>query len=300
MSKDFDAFFRSREARRFYEDGPPHWIENEGKRYAKPSSTAKDAEIQKAKLVERLSTSTDTRARELGRILAACSVLSRCRSGACPCDNRALQRWFVDEVSGLAGVAEGEWSAISIVPTFGTFPVVDAPRDALKTFADLIKQLITGAGIDRAIIGIDPNFNEHAEGKFERHGQLQAWLLVRSEVLTKDVRRRLRRLLNKSATHLKPLVIKPYDGRLNGAAYALKHKFFRRVTTPPKKNDDGATVERQNSRPSRKPRVQQEVALSLLLHEAGPQGRLILHGWKLFNPQSRTEIKTTNKGEQQM
>lgn len=276
MSDMFAQFLRSPAAREFYKDGPPHWIE--GKRNPRPARSTGEARQLRDDLVALLSKLGPSKA-ALGEILANCSVLSPCGSGACPRCGRAIQRWLVAEVSTLPGVADGQWSVISIVPHFGRFHLKGAPADTIKKFHSLIIAIIRAARIRRTIGGIDVSINEHSTGEFETHAQLHAWLLVRTALLTSEVRKLLSSLLPKTSTNLRPLQIKPYDGQLQGVAYALKWTFTRRVTIPREVDAQGDTIRRRNTR-QRAPRVRQAQILARLLHQAGFEGRIVLHGWE--------------------
>lgn len=276
MSDVFAEFLRSPAARQFYKNGPPHWTE--GKRHPRPPRSMGEAKRLRDDLVAILSTLGPDEA-ELGAILAKCSVLNPCGSGACPRCGRAVQRWLVAEVSTLPGVADGQWSVISIVPDFGRLVLKGPPADTIRKFHDQIIEVVRAARIYPVIGGVDVSINEHQTGDFETHGQLHAWLLVQTALLTREVRQRLRSLLQTSTTNLRPLQIKAFDGRPQGIAYALKWTFSRRVTIPREVDAEGNTIRRRNTR-QRAPRVRQAPILARLLHQAGFEGRIVLHGWE--------------------
>lgn len=276
MSDVFARFLSSPAALEFYKNGPPHWTE--GKRHPRPARSMGEAKRLRNDLCGILSTLGPDKA-ALGEILAKCSVLSPCGSGACPRCGRAIQRWLVAEVSTVPGVADGQWSVISIVPDFGRFPLKGAPADTIQRFHDLTIAIIRRVRMHPVIGGVDVSVNEHHTGEFKTHGQLHAWLLVRTALLTREVRKLLRSLLPKTPTNLRPLQIKTFDGRLQGIAYALKWTFSRRVTIPREVDDQGNTIRRRNTR-QRALRVRQAPILAQLLHQAGFEARVILHGWE--------------------
>jgi hypothetical protein len=287
-------FLLSPAARGFYGNGEPKWVE--GKRSPRPSSTRRDARLQCEELVQRLCTEHGDDLRdEIAADLSECTVHTPCGSGACPLCVRTIQRWFVETASEHPHLAEGGLSVVSIVPKFGCFPATNAPTNTIWSFNKDIGALLTEAGIHEAIGGVDPNFNEHRDGAFEPHGQLQAWLIIRSELLTKSVKDRLRSLLEVSSLHRRPLRIESFDRGLNGYAYALKHTYDRRVSIPPVIDKQGETIERRNTR-HRNLRRKQEVALALLLHQAGLRARLILHGWKLI-PSGDADPSSNKEGK---
>lgn len=280
MSDIFKQFLRSRVGRAFYKDGPPHWTE--GKRYPRPAPSMGAAKRLRDDLVGILST-LGPNAAELRKILARCSVLSPCGSGACPRCGRAIQRWFVAEVSSLPGLADGQWSIISIVPDFGRFPLNEATGETLRRFRGNLEAILDRVRVDRTIGGIDVSINEHSAREFETHGQLQAWLLAPSSQLTVEVHRLLSSFLRKTPTNIRPLHIAPFDGRLPGIAYALKWTFSRRVTLPREVDHQGMTIRRRNTR-HRALRVQQAPLLARMLHDGGFEARVVLRGWKIVSP----------------
>lgn len=279
MSDAFTRFLRSPTGKAYYKDGPPHWIE--GKRSPRPSGSMGKAKQLRDDLVRVLSTLVGRAG--FVKKLAGCSVLRPCGSGACPRCGRAIQRWFVAEVSSLPGLADGQWSIISIVPDFGRFPLNEATGETLRRFRGNLEAILNLAGIEKTIGGIDVSINEHSAGEFETHGQLQAWLLVPGSQRTGEVYQLLRSLLRKTRSNLRPLHIAPFDGRLPGIAYALKWTFSRRVTLPREVDQRGNTIRRRNTR-HRALRVQQALLLARMLHDGGFEARVVLRGWKIVSP----------------
>ena len=199
----------------------------------------------------------------------ACTPTKPCNRGGCHACTSAFQICFVAAASQLFRRQVREpLTILSIVLPLRIkvgSSITHARRQVGRLLADIPRLL---DGLTFAVGGIDISANE-APGKAAFY-QLQLWIFVRtSEWQAQGSAIRSRFL--PSPRVRRPIVAKPYDGRTEALAYAIKPDFTRRVTVP------ASEGKRQNTR-NRGLRVEQEVELRQLLDALGLERRLVLIG----------------------
>ncbi|QAY96419.1 hypothetical protein CWB41_12325 [Methylovirgula ligni] len=263
-------------ASELYEDGWPYWIQ--GQQHAKPSKWSHEAERDRNELVRRLRRPAIRcdETEKLAAKLEACSSIDRCLSGACPVCGRAAQKLFVKLTHALLRSDQRIYSTISIVPRKGRFTLPSTKQDLFRRIRKAIEFACDDAGIDVLIGGFDPGVNEHINGAFAPHGQTQLWALG-PQLQMISAEKILRKAFPAKGANRRTVRIEEFDGQLNGIAYALKSDFFRRVSIPKARDDDGNVLRRRDTR-NRDLRVSQQCDLALALDRAGLGSRLFLRG----------------------
>jgi len=270
---------------RYYCDSPPHW------NGAETSLQAFDRHKRIERfLVKRFNNRKSVLDSNCGKVavrLGSCHPYARCFSGACPDCNRALQRYFVAETANLLKgdfTSSKEVSALSLVNGFWRY-LEQADLNELQSDA---KSLLRKVGIRYAMGGVDLSYNQ--EGRSAGYWCGQIWAFVFSDdldwadqlrghhrrmVLLEKYSFQLRELLPYSTK--RPVMVKPYDGNPDGAAYALKSTFNRRVSYVQEKVVDGVTRTCRNT--SNQPlRVAERVELYPFLNQQGLASRIFLMG----------------------
>lgn len=278
---DFSLVLRhSSEAEMLYGNGPPQWTQ--GKHDRQLSKTAQEAEQDRQLLLRRLRRPRfNTPETELlAKTLESCRYHSRCASGACPLCARAFQRLWVTHVAEFLSSEDREYSVMSIVPSVGRFKLPSTRSNIFRRMREAIDQACDDAGIDTLIGGFDPGINEHVNGSFRAHGQIQLWGFAPRELVSRG-QKILRDTFPAKGINRRPIrITKVISGSTKGIAYALKPDFVRRESLPRIRGDEGEILNRRNTR-NRGLRVSQQCELALALDRAGLDARLFIRGIEL-------------------
>lgn len=255
----------------FYGDGVPTWTEGKSKKRAQTTAEA-FSERQKLVKVLRRHCKGDEAARELADLIAGCREGHRCLSGACPECSRAGQRLFVAYGQKFIKRGGARWVVASIV--WRDLRFAQGELDASSMFESLKERLtvtLRRTKIHLAFGGFDISMNEHKRGRFAPHWRPHAWILVATRNPEK-LKKILKASFRPSKRVMRPVRVIRYDHSPAGLAYALKNRFSRRVSLPPKKRV-GLKRIRRNTR-NRHLRASQKVELALALHKVGLAGRV--------------------------
>lgn len=151
-------------------------------------------------------------------------------------------------------------------------------KERLHDLGAFMHAVLNEAGIREAWGGFDVSLNEHETGAHPPVWSPHAVLFIPERYAERIPA--LRQHLSRSPLVPRPLVVKRFDGRDNGSAYATKIDFVRRVTLDPVKDRQGRVRKRRNTR-DRPLRAVQKVELMLALDELQFRHRLFLHGVRL-------------------
>lgn len=274
---------------RWYGDGSPQWTISAGKPWQRPSQPAAQARDQRDKTEKLLYRhgSTQSHVARLINIIERCHPNGRCGNGACPECQRALQRWFVENVHPAAAVLlknNRELILVSIVPDYAA---TDATRPNLN-WRNVITKLcedMANVGILWAIGGSDFSSNIDKVNGGDPVLQGQFWMLI--EKPKGNSSDDLKALINSSGAIKTPLKKSKYTSSQAQLAYAIKNKFIQRElyikSTNPDRNPHMNTREK-------KLRGDPWLKLMVFLDRIGLEGRLIDHNALSFNSQGLPQV----------
>jgi hypothetical protein len=157
---------------------------------------------------------------------------------------------------------------------------------SLESMQRNTKRLLRNAGVQFAFGGIDLSFNQ--DGENSDAWAFQLWLIVPTS-FPEVWSQRLRNLYTRNDRIKRPILIKPFDGNLEGLAYALKTDFQRRVNYTQEKVVNGEKRICQNT--SNQPlRVAERLKLYPFLDRVGLSARIFLLGARPTRTESGISI----------
>jgi len=274
---------------RWYGDGSPHWIISKGERWQRPSQMAAQAREQREKTEKLLYRhgSNDSYASQLIKSIERCHPNGRCGSGACPDCQRALQRWFVENVDKAAGTLPKDNRDLVVVSIVPDYAATDATRPNLN-WENVISKLcedMASVGIPWAIGGSDFSINIDKVNGGAPIQQGQFLMLI--EKPKGNWEERLKPLINSSGAIKKPLFKRKYASSQAQLAYAIKNEFIQRESYLKSKNADRNP--HMNTR-EKKLRGDPWLKLMVFLDRIGLEGRLIDHNALSFNSQGLPQV----------
>jgi hypothetical protein len=271
--------------RRFFCDGPPQWREGPA---GKPPKSAAEARRDRALLAKALRRDRSAEARALAEELEACRTARPCLSGACPSCGRALQRLFVHATRYLVDEREEHMLVVSVVcRRAGLEPKELADCDDVFELTRVrLHRALADVGVP-AFGGLDISLNDHEEGRFAPYWSPHAQIFAPAAWMRRGEARFDEWFLSDDSTP-RPLVIKEFDGRSRGRAYAVKPDFVRRTSLKPRMKEGG----HRSTFSTRKKPIwgEQRVELALALDRAGLDAHLFLHGYELVLADGIVEI----------
>ncbi len=240
-----EAILQSDLGPRFFEDGFVRWRQGRDDRPAKTMAEA-DAESRRlVNLLRRLGPRDDD-ALDLSDRLAACSTDEPCVSGTCPRCSLASQRVLVRAARNLLRREGGRWAMITAVHARSAIRYGDlANHDPFELTRQRLRRALRELPA-RAFGGLEISANEHEQGAFHSRYVPHAHVFVKAD----RMRHRddlFRRHFAPARWTPKPVMVKAFDGRSRGLAYAFKPDLRRRDTLEPRLTSDGSHS-RQSSR----------------------------------------------------
>lgn len=216
----------------------------------------------------------------LSRRLLACHSTAPCGSGACSRCIRAHQIW-------LATVGMEAWTALSDASTAGTYFATLVPtrlaepgRETLpksfKIARSRLERGLTIAGIEYALGALDVSINE-SSAQPDGVPCVHAHLLLRSGEVA-DWQKRLRKFFPPTPAVPRPVQLKPWDGRADALAYALRPEIERRITITCAGSEHRGPHQKTRRRDLR---VEQQVDMALRIDKVGIVPRFIHRGFEL-------------------
>lgn len=278
--------------RHWWGDGPPTWIEGRGRSWQRPCLTATDAETrreQHGNLLRRWAIAKPTATHVADR-LDGCHPRSQCLSGACPSCTRALQRWFVAEGRRLMRTSLNDKPLLmaTVVPDFANVPLSRLTEFDLAACTRRLKRKLANAGVSQAFGGIDVSVNiDRASGK-PSIVQFQYTLFLSLE--RGNWEKALKLSLNRSKTIERPFVVKFFDGKKVGLAYALKSNFVKRETYYANNAHRDDRTGCANTR-NRELRGEAWALVMIFLDQIGLDERLFLLGLKKIISKEKVRIR---------
>jgi hypothetical protein len=217
---------------RWYGDGSPQWTISAKKPWQRPSQMAAQAREQHDKTERLLDRhgSNDPYASHLIKSIERCHPNRHCGSGACPECQRALQRWFVENVHDAAAALLKDKRKLILVSIVPDYAATDATRPNLN-WENVIAKLcedMASVGIPWAIGGSDFSVNIDKVNGGDPVLQGQFWMLI--EKPKGNWSDDLKALINSSGKIKKPLFKRKYASSHAQLAYAIKNEFNKRET----------------------------------------------------------------------
>jgi len=223
----------------------------------------------------------------LASMLDACRSRRPCLSGACPPCTCAAQRMFVHATRKFFEPPLGHFLAVYIV---WRKSLIDCTHLAAEDLYGPTRRRLRRALADirvPAFGGFDISLNEHEARRFAPHWAPHVLIFAPTK-LSGRREERLREWFLGDARTPRPILIKRFDGRRVGRAYALKPDFGRRISLKPRLSADGS---RSTFSTRSKPIFGRErVDLALALDRAGLDSRLFLWGYQLVQFRGDVEI----------
>jgi len=284
-----DAILNSRIGPRFFEDDRVRWRHGRKNRPGKTMAKA-DSELRNlVNLLRRLGQRDDD-ALDLADKLAGCSTEEPCVSGACPRCGLAAQRLMVHAARRLIRRDDGDWVMVTAVHARSIIRCGDlADHDPFEPLRRQARRALREVRA-RAFGGLELSANEHQRGLFQPHYAPHFHIFGRAD--------KMRRGEDLFRAHFpamrwtpQPVVIKDFDKRSRGLAYAVKPDLHRRDTLTRRVKSDG-TLSGYSTRvkPIRQP---ERLELALALDQAGLDARVFLHGFALVVRNDAVELVPT-------
>jgi hypothetical protein len=252
--------------RKLFGDGPPQWNNLPSRLDAFQERAARMRLFRKHE------------AYRLAFKLSNCTVLSPCRSGACPACTRALQRHFVGEVLPILQPTS-EFVTVSLVPN-SPFPLDALSQLPILEFTNSVGERLTRSKISFCVGGVDFSFNESRRGDFPPHWSPHIWLLT-DKFNRARWEMRLRRYFKRSRATPRPVKIQDWDGDLAAIGYSLKYGFSRRISTLGRRSQNTRECKVTNYD---RLRSHERFELYSYLHRIGLGSRILLMGVEANNP----------------
>jgi hypothetical protein len=266
---------------------PPQWTITK-KPWQRPSQMAAQAREQPDKTERLLDRhgSNDPYASHLIKSIERCHPNRHCGSGACPECQRALQRWFVENVHDAAAALLKDKRKLILVSIVPDYAATDATRPNLN-WENVIAKLcedMASVGIPWAIGGSDFSVNIDKVNGGDPVLQGQFWMLI--EKPKGNWSDDLKALINSSGKIKKPLFKRKYASSHAQLAYAIKNEFNKRETYIKR------TKLRNPHMNTREKKLRGDLWLKLMvfLDRIGLEGRLIDHNALSFNSQGLPQV----------
>ena len=240
--------------------------------------TSEDASAKAGKTIRRLNKDTaNPYSSHLADSLSSCAAFNRCLSGACANCNRAANRMLCEAGMELVADKPSGYVVVSIIPLDRRY-VEDLARNASGDIHDLkarTTRVFNRAGIRIALGGVDISVNSHEDGKFTEHYKWHFWMLVKTPNI-EQLKALLKEEFSSSPSVPVPIMVKPYDGRVNALSYALKYTFQQRISRENEIAADGS--EKRLAPKTDRLRNHEHIEIAHALDELGLAGRMFLHG----------------------
>jgi hypothetical protein len=193
--------------------------------------------------------SNESHIQHLIRSIEGCHPNHRCGNGACPECQRALQRWFVENVDKAAAALLKNNRELILVSLAPDYAATDATRPRL-IWEDVITKLcedMASVGIPWAVGGSDFSINIDTVNGGAPIQQGQFWMLIEKPKGTWQ--KHLKALINSSGAIKRPLKKSKYISSHAQLAYAIKNEFKKREpyikSTNPDRNPHMNTREKK-------------------------------------------------------
>lgn len=236
------------------------------------------ATLAHRQLIGQLRASDQPGAAALAGVLDHCTLVTPCRSAACPICALEFQQAAVSVVEQHiqvpARAIRNRMTATTIVPGTACLAPDDLTVEACQRVATEIMTAFAALGLPPAVIGFEVSFNEDVNGVVEPHWCPHGhsigfdWLSAAQE-------KALRAAFPRTPLVKRPVKFDRLDKNPQGLRYPFKPEHVRRVT------------ELVTDHPTRSPypdskrrglRPWQAISLALVEHQRGFQGRLLTHG----------------------
>jgi hypothetical protein len=252
--------------RELFGDGPPQWNNLPSRLDAFQERVARVRLLRKHE------------AYWLASRLSKCTLISPCRSGACPACTRALQRHFVSEALPILQPTSG-FATVSLVPNV-SFRLGALSQLPILDFTESVGEQLVRSKISLCVGGVDFSFNESRRGDFSPHWSPHIWFLTdkfnqaRWEV-------RLRKYFIRSRAIPRPVKIQQWDGDSAAIGYSLKYEFSRRISTMGRRGQGARLCKVTNYD---RLRSHERFELYSYLHKIGLGSRILLMGIEVDHP----------------
>lgn len=160
-----------------------------------------------------------------------CKPGRRCRSPICPECIEAHRRLLTATIYRFLKKqsCKGNIAVVSIVPADGILSPGPISPDIYQRLIRRWKQRLNRAGIDWFCGGVDISFNEHAKAKFQPHWSIHIFGFCATDDFS-ALKLALKKEFKATEIVRRPVKALQWDGKRRAIRYALKNKFWRRIT----------------------------------------------------------------------